>query len=166
MPFNIQNIIMQVNKQIGIERVPHDIFYISLSQTIKSGEVTVFNQMQVGTTNMSQSSISPLYKDPTLKQLLGKSSSVVTIFDVDKPSKTNLYNASVETVYRTPKGNVGISHAPVLQKFPNFYGLPYNRIEIAPITSGTGIYLNARGYVCIATGSDSTKLIMVFLIQI
>jgi hypothetical protein len=165
MPFNIHNIVKQVAKQIGIASAPQDIFYLSLSQTNKSGEVTVFNQLHIGTTNISQSSISPLYKDPILKQILGKSSSVATVFEVAKPSKNNLYNASVETVYRTPKGNIGISHAPVLQKFPKFYGLPHNHIEIAPIVFGTGVYLNKQGYVCIATGSDTTKLIMVFLIN-
>ena len=163
MSFNIQTIIKQVTKTIGVSRSPHEVFYLSLSQTLNRGEVTVFNQLHIGTTNVSQSSISPLYKDQGLKLLIGKSSSVVTLFDIVKPSKTNLYNSSVETVYRLPKGNVCISHAPLLQKFPHFYGLPYNQIEIAPITSGTGAYLNKQGYVCITTGSATTKLILVFL---
>jgi len=164
MSFNIQNIIKQVTAKVGVSRHPQDTFYLSLSQSPNSGEATVFNQMRIGITNASQSSISPLYKDPSLKLMIGKSSSVVTLFDMVKPSKTNLYNASVETVYRTPKGNIGISHAPLLQKFSNFYGLPYKQLEIASITSGTGEYLNEQGYVCIATGSSTTKLILVFLI--
>ena len=164
MSFNVQHIIMHVTKTIGVSRSPRDVFYLSLSQTLNRGEITVFNQLHIGTTNASQSSISPLYKDPRLKQLIGKSSSVVTLFDIVKPSKTNLYNSTVETVYRLPKGDVSISHAPLLQKFANFYGLPYNQIEIAPITFGTGEYLNKQGYVCIATGSSHIKLIMVFLI--
>jgi hypothetical protein len=167
MSFNIQNILKRVLLKTGVNKSPTETFYLSLSQTPRLGEVTVFNQAPIGKTNATQSSISPLYKDAALRTKYGKSTSIVTLFGIDKPSTNpkNLYNASVSTVYKTPKGDIEVSHSPLLQKFSNFYGLPYNEVEIAPITFGTGVYLNKTGFVCIATGSSTVKLIMIFIIS-
>jgi hypothetical protein len=163
---NIQNILRQVSAKTGIAKSPTEIFYLSLSQIPHLGEVTLFNQASIGPTNATQSSISPLYKDSTLRTKFGKSTSIVTLFGINKPSTNpnNLYNASVSTIYKTPKGDIEVSHSPMLQRFPNFYGLPYNQIEIAPITFGTGVYLNKTGFVCIASSSTTVKLIMVFIL--
>lgn len=167
MSFNVQHILKQVAAKTGVCKPPTETFYLSLSQTPHLGEVTVFNQVSIGPTNATQSSISPLYKDSALKTKYGKSTSIVTLFGVGKPSTNpkNLYNASVSTVYKTPKGDIEVSHSPLLQRFSNFYGLPYNEVEIVPITFGTGAYLNKTGFVCIATGSNTTKLIIVFIIS-
>jgi hypothetical protein len=86
----------------------------------------------------------------------------------------NLYNSSVSTIYRlnenpsnlsSPSNTIGISHAPLLENFGNFYGLPKNIYEIAPITFGTGEYLNKNGFVLIATGKTTTKMILLYLIN-
>jgi len=165
MSFNIQNILKQVVAKTGVSTPPTETFYLSLSQTPHLGEVTVFNQVPIGVTNATQSSISPLYKDQTLRTKYGKSTSIVTLFHIDKPSTNlnKLYNASVSTVYKMPKGDIEVSHSPLLKKYSNFYGLPSNQIEIAPITFGTGSYLNKTGFVCISTVKDTIKLIMVFI---
>jgi hypothetical protein len=172
MPFNVQNILKQIAVKTGTTKSPSETFYLSLSQTPHTREVTVFNLVQIGTTNSTQSSTSPLYKEESLRTLFGKSMSVATIFNTHPQSNSvRIYNSSVETVFKTPKGDIGISHSPMLRKFSNFYELPLNHIEIAQITFGTGIYLNKRGYVGIATGAGAgaglgapnRKLIMVFI---
>jgi hypothetical protein len=165
MSFNRQNILKEVVSKTGVTKPPIETFYLSLSQTPHLGEVTVFNYSSIGKTNATQSSISPLYKDAALRSKYGKSTSIVTLFSIDKPSTNlnNWYNAAVSTVYKTPKGDIEVSHSPLLQKFSNFYGLPHNQVEIAPITFGTGAYLNKNGFVCIATGTSTVKLVMVFL---
>lgn len=165
MSFNIQNILKQVKQKTGVTKLPTEIFYLSLSQIPHLGEVTVFNQASIGPTNATQSSISPLYKDSFLRTKYGKSTSIVTLFGINGPSANSnrYFNSSVSTVYKIPKGDIEVTHSPLLQKFPNFYGLPHNQIEIAPITFATGAFLNKSGFVCIATSTSTVKLIMVFI---
>ena len=103
---------------------------------------TTFNLIKIGPTNKLQTSISPLYSDYNLKCFIGENTSNVIIYNGNKPDVNNLYYTSVTTVYRLPKGNIGISHAPMLQNFGNFYGLPVDEIEIAPIVFGSGDYLH------------------------
>lgn len=164
MSFNIKNIITQVRVKTGNTKTPNEIFYLSLSQKPILKEVTVFNQIPIGTTNTMQSSTSPMYSDISLRGYLGKSSSVVTLFDNNFKRPLNLLASTVSTVYRHPKGNINVMHAPLLQKFTNYYGLPNNGIEIAPIVSGTGAFLNKHGFVAIATGTTTTKLILVYIV--
>lgn len=164
--FNVSKIIKKIKCITHIKTKPTITFYLSLFQNNKDPDSinsTTFNQINIGSTNKLQSSISPIYYDYDLKKLLGKSSSSVTLYDYKKPNFDNLYYSSVTTVYRLLKGNIGISHAPQLQKFENFYGLPENIIEIAPITFGTGDYLNCRGFVAIVTGDSTTKLILIYI---
>ena len=51
----------------------------------------------------------------------------------------------------------------MLKYYDNFYGLPSNEIEIAPIVFGTGEYLNKNGYVVIVTGETNTKTILLYV---
>ena len=165
MPFNVQNILKQVAIKTGITKSPTEMFYLSSSQTPHLKEATVFNLVQIGATNDVQTSISPLYKEASLRTTFGKSTSIVTLFNTRPTSNSvRMYNSSVETVYKTLKGDIGISHSPMLKKYSNFYGLPPNPIEIAQITFGTGVYLNNRGYVGIASDNSPDKnLIMIFI---
>lgn len=82
---------------------------------------------------------------------------------IDLHKSQNLYNSSVSTIYRLNESIIGISHAPLLENFGNFYGLPKNIYEIAPITFGTGEYLNKNGFVLIASGKSTTKMILLYV---
>ena len=159
----------KINKAIkhktGFTKKPDIVCYLSLLQNNKNTATcnsTIFNQITLGPTNLLQTSISPLYNDNELTCYLGKSSSSVTLYDYQNPDQNNLYYSSVMTVYRLCKGNIGISHSPQLQKFPKFYGLPANDIEIAQIVFGTGEYLNCKGVVAIITGDSTTKTIQIY----
>ena len=108
-----------VEKQIGSITKPSLTFYLSLLQNSGNPETsTIFNNIVIGPTNTFQSSISPLFKDSKLKHYIGKNSSNVTIYNYN--TTTPLYNTSVSTVYRLPKGDIAIAHAPLLKNFGNF----------------------------------------------
>ncbi len=51
-----------------------------------------------------------------------------------------------------------------IQNFGNFYGLPSDEIEIAPIVFGSGDYLNKTGFVAIVTGETTTKTILLYIL--
>jgi hypothetical protein len=180
--FNLPYIAKEIRRRTGVTRNPTIIFYLSLaespSRNINSRMIieppntsqteyinsTVFNQIYIGPTNTLQTSISPLYSDFDLQYFIGTNSSNVTIYNDPIPNPRGLYDTTVTTVYRLSNGSIGISHAPELQKFDTFYGLPKDRIEIAPIVYGTGHYLNRTGYVAIVTGETTTKLILVYIV--
>ena len=71
---------------------------------------------------------------------------------------------NITSIYRLREGNIGISHAPMLQNFGNFYGLPKDEIEIAPIIFGSDGYLNKTGFVAIVTGDTTTKTILLYFL--
>ena len=156
-----------IKKKTGICKEPDNIFYLSLKQDpfqVDSCNSTVFNSIKIGLTNILQTSLSPLYKDFDLKCYIGKNSSNVTIYNINKVDDNNLFYSTVNTEYRLPEGTIGITHTPQLQFFGNFYGLPADDVEIAQITFGTGFYLNKKGFVAIVTGETTTKTILVYLI--
>lgn len=159
------SIAKQVRQQTGVARKPNNSFYLSLAQDIThpgSNNTTIFSEQPIPSINILQTSFSTLFKDFELKNSLGKSSSNVTIYNSKTPTSNNLYNTTVSTEYRLPNGTIGVSHTPNLQKFTDFYGLPYNQVEIAPIAFGTGKFLNRPGFVAIVTGDTTTKLILVY----
>ena len=160
---DITEISQRVSKEFGIISKPN-IFYLSLAQhSPNPNDSTTFNQIIIGPTNVLQSSLSSLFRDYELKHFIGKNSSNVTVYNYNKSVPNNLYNSSVSTIYRLPRGSIGISHSPKLQNFGNFFGLPSNDIEIAPITFGTGDFLNKTGAVVIVTGETTTKTILVYI---
>jgi hypothetical protein len=126
--------------------------------------------------DLIQTSSSPLYESLEYingvlipKNYIGENSSNATVYNYNVHNTNNLYNSFVQTVYRLPNGSIGISHAPKLEHFKkknkkcNFYELQNNFIEIAPITFGTGEYLNKNGFVVILTGYTVFKLLIVFI---
>lgn len=126
--------------------------------------------------DLIQTSSSPLYESLeiingvlTPTNYIGENSSNATVYNYNVHNTNNLYNSFVQTVYRLPNGSIGISHAPKLEHFKkknkkcNFYELPNESLEIAPITFGTGEYLNKNGIVAIITAIIPLKLLIVFI---
>jgi hypothetical protein len=169
--FDLNKIYKYIKTKTGLVEKPTKIFYLSLLQNnncdyaTNNDNFTVFNKVAIGPTNILQTSISPLFKEETLKNRIGSNSSTVTLFNYNKPTSQHLYNSSVSTIYRLNEGTIGISHAPLLDNFGNFYGLPKNIYEIAPITFGTGDYLNKNGFVLIASGNSKIKMILIYLLN-
>ena len=187
--FDLNHIYKYIKSKTGIVTKPTKIFYLSLLENNHNthshshnshchcnshsddddnddnDNFTVFNKIPLGSTNVLQTSLSPLFKEDTLKNRIGTNSSTVTLLNYNKTTSQNLYNSSVSTVYRLNNGTIGISHAPLLENFGNFYGLPKNIYEIAPITFGTSDYLNKNGFVLIVTGNTTTKMILLYLID-
>jgi len=176
----IQNI-----KNMSSNRIPNpfqtEYYLMSLKQDESNNICTKFNHMNLGDTDLIQTSSSPLYfmdnlemEYPTtledvslINKLLpiGLNSSNVTIYNYNIHNVDNLYNSYVQTVYRLPSGTIGVQHSPKLQHFTDYYALPNNFGEQAPITFGTGNYLNKKGFVIILTGHTTLKLIIVVTLR-
>jgi len=139
-----------------------EIVYMSSSTIPVSGKNATFNLTTLGSTNALQSSLSPLFNDASLKNYVGDCLGTSTVYFVNLTAQ-NKYSSMVTRVFKLPKGDIGVSHAPYLQKIANTYDIPNNTIEIAPIVYGTGAYLNVRGFVAIAVGPSTTKMILVFV---
>lgn len=137
-----------------------EIVYLLLSPTPVAGKNAALNHVPLGPSNALQTSFAPLYADASMKVFVGDCMSTATIFNY--LAKTSKYSSTISTVFKMTKGDIGVSHAPFLQKTATYYGLPNNTIEIAPIVFGTGAYLNARGFVAIATGASVLKMILIF----
>jgi len=142
-------------------------FFMSSKQDEGNIICTTFNHMKIGDTDLLQTSSSPLYENigDNLNCLdyLGINSSNVTIYNHNIHNVDNLYDSYVQTVYRLPLGTIGVAHSPKLQHFDDYYALPNNTIQWAPIVFGTNNYLNKTGIVAILTSSVSISLIIIFL---
>jgi len=161
MQFDTARILAEVKTLTKSKKMPTpEIVYLSFSTTPVAGRKTVLNQIPLGRSNALQTSLSPLYADASMKVFVGDCMSTATIFNY--LIKTNKYSSTVSTVFKMAKGDIGVSHAPFLQQITNYYDLPNNTIEIAPIVFGTGAYLNARGFVAIASSSSTLKMILIF----
>jgi hypothetical protein len=161
MEFNTARIITEIKTLTKSKKLPTpEIIYLSLTTNRAPGAKPALNHIPLGPSNALQTSLAPLYKDSSLKTYIGDCMSTATIFNY--LAKTTKYSSTISTVFKTTKGDIGVSHAPFLQKNANHYGLPNNIIEIAPIVFGTGAYLNARGFVAVATGSSTLKMILIF----
>ena len=111
----------------------------------------------------------------TVSDYIGKNSSNVTVYNYDvqndasgnelKDASGNyLYHSFVQSVYRLPTGTIGISYTPKLRHFDDFYGTQNETLEIAPITFGTGEYINKNGTVAIISSAITfLKLVIVFI---
>jgi hypothetical protein len=139
-----------------------EIVYMSSSVIPVSGKNATFNFTKLGSTNALQSSLSPLFSDASLKNYVGDCLGTSTVYFVNLTAQ-NKYSSMVTRVFKLPKGDIGVSHAPYLQKMAGVYDIPNNTIEIAPIVYGTGAYLNVRGFVAIAVGPSTIKMIMIFV---
>lgn len=161
MQFDTASILKKIKTLTKTKKLPTpEIVYLSLSTIPVAGRKTVFNQIPLGPSNASQTSLSPLYADASMKKHVGDCMSSATIFNY--LAKTSKYSSTVTTVLKMAKGDIGLSHAPLLQKMTNYYGLPNNEVEIAPIVFGTGAYLNASGFVAISSGASTSQMIWIF----
>jgi hypothetical protein len=143
-------------------------FFMSSKQDERNIICTTFNHMKIGDTDLLQTSSSPLYAniDDNInpKDYLGIGSSNLTIYNYNIHNVNNLYDSNVQTVYRLPLGTIGVTHSTKLQHFNNYYALPNNTIQWAPIVFGTNQFLNRTGYAAILTSSiSSLSLIIIFL---
>jgi len=162
MQFDTASILKEIKNLSKVKKLPTpEIVYLSLSTIPMAGRKTVFNQIPLGPSNALQTSTSPLYSDSSMKKYVGGCMSSATIFN--HLAKTIKYSSTVSTVFKMAKGDIGVSHAPLLQKMTNYYGLPNKVVEIAPIVFGTGAYLNASGFVAIASGTSTSQMILVFV---
>jgi hypothetical protein len=161
MQFNTTRLIKEIKTLTKITKLkPPEIIYMSLSTVPVPGKISTLNQIPLGPSNALQTSLSPLYNDAAMKIYIGDCMSSTTIFNY--LAKTSKYSSTASTVFKMEKGDIGVSHAPFLKKMANHYDLLNNAIEIAPIVFGTGAYLNASGFVAIASGTSTLKMILIF----
>ena len=167
--FNVEQIYAEIRQKqplIGPSCVPI-IFFMCMKQDTTNTSATTFNISDIGPNDLIQTSSSPLYEsigdDLNPINCIGKNSSNVTVYRYNVHNTDNLYDSFVQTVYRLPLGTVGIAHTPKLQQFDNFYALPNDKIEIAPITFGTGAFIDKKGFVAIITGYTILKMVAVFI---
>jgi len=162
MQFNATKIIAAVKTMTKNPKLTApEIVYMSSSTIPVSGKMATFNFTTLGSTNALQSSLSPLFTDASLKNYVGDCLGTSTVYFVNMTT-LNKYSSMVTRVFKLPKGDIGVSHAPFLKKMGNTYDIPNNTIEIAPIVYGTGAYLNVRGFAAIAVGPSTTKMILIF----
>ena len=131
--------------------------------------------IQTSTSSLYNTITSSISGEITFSNYIGTHSSNSTVYNYDvqndssgndlKDSSGNyFYRSFVQTVYRLQTGTIGISHTPILQHYLNdCYELQYNQIEWAPITFGTGVYINKNGYVAILSAQAPVKLVIVFI---
>ena len=161
MQFNTTRIVSEIKTLTKNNKLkPPEIIYMSHPAVSVPGKISTLNQIPLGPSNALQTSLTPLYKDASMKNYIGDCTSSATVFNY--LAKTNKYSSNVSTVFKTAKGDIGVSYAPFLKKTANYYDLLNNVIEIAPIVFGTGIYLNMRGFVAIATNATTLKMILIF----
>jgi hypothetical protein len=163
MQFNATKILSTIKtmtKQTKLS-VP-EIVYMSASASPVAGKNATFNLTTLGTSNALQSSVLPLYKDASMKNYVGDCLETSTVYFVNLTTLKK-YSSMVTRAFKLPKGDIGVSHTPFLQKMGNYFDIANNTIEIAPIVYGTGAYLNARGFVAIAAGGSTMKMILIFL---
>jgi hypothetical protein len=168
--FNIQQIysqILQRNSAFG--QTNSFYFYMNLQQDPTKIHATTFNRTTIGSTDLLQTNSCLLYNNIgdnlnfNINNSVGKSSTNSTVYNVNVLNSDSLYDSFVQTVFRLPSGTIGISHTPKLQHFDNYYENQRNQIEWAPITFGTGIYMNKKGYIAMLSATAPVKLIIVFL---
>ena len=145
-------------------------FYMSLRKDYSKTSYTQYNIIRFGDTDLLQTSSSNLYLDEenTLKMTNQsgeylKSSTNVNIYNYNLLNADLSYNSFDTTIFRLPEGSITISYDPKYIKKDNYYKLRNNTVERAQIVSGTGIYLNARGYVTIETGVSENYLVKIYI---
>ena len=171
-PKSIQPKSTQFNCFVDLSGIPFNkrIIDTDLIQTSIGNDL-----IQTSTSSLYNTITSSISGEFTFSNYIGTHSSNSTVYNYDvqndssgndlKDSSGNyLYRSFVQTVYRLPTGTIGISHTPILQHYLNdCYELQYNQIEWAPITFGTGVYINKNGYVAILSAVAPVKLVIVFI---
>jgi len=171
--FNLEQIVLEIRELPTIGALIHGItpmhFYMHMKQDPTKTNSTNFNKTTIGNNDLVQTSSSNLYQNLDcnfdVQNYIGNESSNVTVYNYNVHNTDNLYESFVQTVYRLQNlGTIGISHTPKLQHFDDYYALPNNKLEIAPVVFGTGNYINRRGIVGIVSSAiPSVKLIVIFL---
>ena len=155
IPFNkriIDNDLIQTSIGNDLIQTSSSSLYDTIGSTSISGVITFSSSNYIGT----HSSNSTVYNYDVQNDSSGN--------DLKDSSGNYFYRSFVQTVYRLPTGTIGISHTPILQHYLNdCYELQYNQIEWAPITFGTGVYINKNGYVAILSAVAPVKLVIVFI---
>jgi hypothetical protein len=155
IPFNkriIDNDLIQTSIGNDLIQTSSSSLYDTIGSTSISGVITFSSSNYIGT----HSSNSTVYNYDVQNDSSGN--------DLKDSSGNYFYRSFVQTVYRLPTGTIGISHTPILQHYLNdCYELQYNQIEWAPITFGTGDYINKNGYVAILSAVAPVKLVIVFI---
>lgn len=147
-------------------------FYMSLKKDLSRITYTQYNIIRFGDTDLLQTSSSPLYLDEnnTIKLVNQsgehlKASTNLTIYNYNLLNNDLQYNSLDTTVFRLPEGSIVVTYAPKYVKKDNYYKLNNNTFETAQIVSGTGKYLNAKGYVVIETGVSENYLVKVYILK-
>jgi len=170
--FNIQQIYSQIiQRNPAFGQTNSFYFYMNLQQDPTKINATTFNKTTIGSTDLMQTNSSILYNtigdnlNFDINHSVGKSSTNSTVYNINILNIDSLYDSFVQTVFRLPSGTIGIAHTPKLQHFDNYYENQRNQIEWAPITFGTGIYINKKGYIAMLSATAPVKLVIVFLVD-
>jgi hypothetical protein len=137
---------------------PDLIFYYSLSL-----ESSIINT-NVVVTDTTQTVYGIIFADKKLKNPIGNFAFNITIFETIEEKESFLYNGTGTNVYFLPEGTISNSINLKFKKSPKgIYFVPESSNEVYQILSGSGDFLNSRGFIVQNTNNfDITRDILVY----
>jgi hypothetical protein len=128
---------------------------LTIYYSVSKDAGAVFATLSIGS-NIIQDMISPLYTiippvPPDLKISIGSICDNLTIFDVN--NTTGYFDVVDSTVLYLKNGSISLNTSILYtnQKNTNYYVFPSNSTNVYEIVSGTGDYLNKKGFIEIIT---------------